>query len=528
MKVYEHPALTPIFRRIVDVPPAGWLLYWPHARLHLCAMLCYDARSMKKCTKVYELMRHLQAIALPLLLVLSCTTAPVSAQDGDPTTALGVEAAQILADVNQARLDHGLPALPLNLALTQAAQAHVDDIIASGRWGHYGSDGSNVQMRTARAGYGSSWVSENWVAVSSTEQAIVWWMNDWIHRVNILSAHWDEIGVGAGSAPNGYWIFVTDFGNSDGSAPQYASSPTDLPTNTNLPVERVPSGGMDYTVVPGDTLLGIAIRHGLDWQDIAVANNLDEDDLLQIGDTLRLPSIDGAGEPAAEKSVENVAPPGQQRYTIATGDTLSKIALRHGVTWQQIAAANDMDGSDLLRVGQEIVVPTSLDRLVSSPLDAAAEDTEGPAGENPASTDSQPGNTPSDSRFTDSPLHQDGQSAVHKAIVERVEYHVRAGDTLLGIALRLNVTVDDLVGANAIREQDLLQIGQVLVVPGTGEAASASLASEIAAASMYTVRAGDTIFGISLQLGVDWQTILAANGLNKHSILQPGQRLVIP
>lgn len=92
----------------------------------------------------------MQTISLLLLLALSFTTAPVSAQDGTATTTLGAEAAQILADVNQARVDNGLPALALNPALTLASQAHVDDVIANGNWGHYGSDGSNVQLRTAR------------------------------------------------------------------------------------------------------------------------------------------------------------------------------------------------------------------------------------------------------------------------------------------------------------------------------------------------------------------------------------------
>lgn len=38
------------------------------------------------------------------------------------------------------------------------------------------------------------------------------------HRVNVLEPRWDEIGVGAAQASNGYWILVTDFGNIDGDA----------------------------------------------------------------------------------------------------------------------------------------------------------------------------------------------------------------------------------------------------------------------------------------------------------------------
>ncbi|MFN3333115.1 MAG: CAP domain-containing protein, partial [Caldilinea sp.] len=153
----------------------------------------------------------MQTIVLLVLAASLLLATPARAQEGG--VSLDPAAQQIFNDVNQARIDHGLPPLSLNAELTLAAQRHVDDIIANGNWGHYGSDGSNVRTRAARAGYGSSSVSENWVAVASPERAIVWWMNDWIHRVNILGGHWDDIGVGAGVAPNGFYIFVTDFGN---------------------------------------------------------------------------------------------------------------------------------------------------------------------------------------------------------------------------------------------------------------------------------------------------------------------------
>ena len=481
-------------------------------------------------------MVRLQTIFLLSLFASFLLAAPVSAQDGSPDGALAPEAAQILADVNQARIDNGLPALTLNPALTLASQAHVDDVIANGNWGHYGSDGSNVQMRTARAGYGSSWVSENWVAVSSTDQAIVWWMNDWIHRVNILAAHWDEIGVGAGIAPNGYWILVTDFGNSTGSAPQYVSSPTNFSANDTSAVEIVPPGGMDYTIVPGDTLLGIAIRHGLDWQDIAIANNLGEDDLLQIGDTLRLPSIGGIGGPSSEEAAEINVVAGKQRYTIAAGDTLYTIALRYDIAWQEIAAVNGLSEFDLLQLGQELALPASLDTAEEAPDDAEAAakvaNEEVPQDATSAADTSEVAE-PSE-RFTSDHLRSDPQPEAGVAVAEPAEYRVRAGDTLLSIALRLDVSVDDLLAASGITENDYLQIGQVLAIPGPGseETVAPSIDGEMsatsAAAEPYTIRAGDTIFAIGLRLGVDWQEILAANDLDEQSILQPGQTLVIP
>ncbi|MFM7583757.1 MAG: CAP domain-containing protein, partial [Caldilinea sp.] len=83
-------------------------------------------------------MRSFWGYMLLGVVALLCWPSPVSAQEGP---VLGTVAQQILDDVNRARGDHGLPPLALNAALTEAAQRHVDDVIASGRWGHYGSDG---------------------------------------------------------------------------------------------------------------------------------------------------------------------------------------------------------------------------------------------------------------------------------------------------------------------------------------------------------------------------------------------------
>ncbi|MFG2143688.1 N-acetylmuramoyl-L-alanine amidase [Streptomyces sp. NPDC048696] len=46
--------------------------------------------------------------------------------------------------------------------------------------------------------------------------------------------------------------------------------------------------------------------------------------------------------------------------------------------------------------------------------------------------------------------------------------------------------------------------------------------------SAYTVRAGDTLSQIGEQLGVNWQAIARANGIDKPYIIHPGQTLKIP
>ena len=44
-------------------------------------------------------------------------------------------------------------------------------------------------------------------------------------------------------------------------------------------------------------------------------------------------------------------------YTVVTGDTLSKIAVKYGTTYQKLAAYNGITNPNIIRVGQKIKIP---------------------------------------------------------------------------------------------------------------------------------------------------------------------------
>jgi lipoprotein NlpD len=59
--------------------------------------------------------------------------------------------------------------------------------------------------------------------------------------------------------------------------------------------------GQTYIVQKGDTLMGIAFSHDVDYHEIATLNNIQNPDLIQVGQELRLvaPSTAAAAKPAA-------------------------------------------------------------------------------------------------------------------------------------------------------------------------------------------------------------------------------------
>ncbi|MBN2119304.1 MAG: hypothetical protein JW730_22220 [Anaerolineales bacterium] len=120
---------------------------------------------------------------------------------------------EITSLINNARLQNGLPALAVNVRLSAAAQGHSIDMACHGVISHTGSDGSSVHQRVAAAGYSASRSSEIIYGSGYPQTAFDWWMNDQIHRDEILNPNVTEMGVGyayvSDTAHGGY--YTVDF-----------------------------------------------------------------------------------------------------------------------------------------------------------------------------------------------------------------------------------------------------------------------------------------------------------------------------
>lgn len=115
-------------------------------------------------------------------------------------------------------------------------------------------------------------------------------------------------------------------------------------------------------------------------------------------------------------------------------------------------------------------------------------------------------------------------------------YVVKAGDTLSDIALTYNTDVETIRSLNSLPD-NTIQVGQVLIVPGTGEIAAGSgqedgsaTAPQATPAAQVThvVDAGENLSSIAAQFDVAWQDIAAANNIPAPYTIYRGQKLVIP
>lgn len=146
---------------------------------------------------------------------------------------------------------------------------------------------------------------------------------------------------------------------------QVSAEPTALVESTPTP----PAGPTRYKVKSGDTVAAIAAQYGSTIKDIIQANNLRADGWLQAGQELIIPVPGAVGGAAPAPTPTPTG--GALVYMVRSGDTVSGIASQLGSQSDWILNANQMKPTDILRVGQALLVPLSQDMPTPEPTATA-------------------------------------------------------------------------------------------------------------------------------------------------------------
>jgi LysM repeat protein len=157
-----------------------------------------------------------------------------------------------------------------------------------------------------------------------------------------------------------------------------------------------PASGSNYVVKKGDSLARIARQHHVKVAALRSANGL-KSDFLHIGQKLSIPaaSVASTASASAPKEKEEglaklrqpnttllgdsipnekpasahekiVATGGRHTYTVAKGDTLTRIAHRFHTTSSAIMAMNNITDARKLRLGQKLRIPSQESRSAAT------------------------------------------------------------------------------------------------------------------------------------------------------------------
>ncbi|MFQ5583314.1 MAG: LysM peptidoglycan-binding domain-containing protein, partial [Calditrichia bacterium] len=203
-------------------------------------------------------------------------------------------------------------------------------------------------------------------------------------------------------------------------------------------------------------------------------------------------------------------------HRIRSGETLSTIARRYGVSMYEIKRFNKIRGS-LIRAGHSLVIPVPQNKTYYKKYAANSSTTR---------------RSYSRKKVKNVPGR------------EKKEYIVKRGDTLWDVSRAFNVTVSQIRKWNGLGYSRIIRPGQKLniwVKPGTktdNDLLASNTSKETVqqhttpqessstTAIIHTVRPGDTLWDISLQYNVSIRNIKKWNG-KRSNVIKPGEKLKI-
>lgn len=134
----------------------------------------------------------------------------------------------------------------------------------------------------------------------------------------------------------------------------------EIPVADPLPLPPPASEYDTYIVQPGDILSRIAAKFDTRTSTLVALNNLSNADVIYVGQKLKVPT--GSGVSGGGSTTTPNPNPGRETlqngdvYVIQSGDTLSEIAVRAGVSIDDLRQLNNISG-DMIRAGDELMIP---------------------------------------------------------------------------------------------------------------------------------------------------------------------------
>lgn len=182
----------------------------------------------------------------------------------------------------------------------------------------------------------------------------------------------------------------------------------------------VAASGAGYTVRSGDTLSELAAKHGVSVDSLTEVNSIENPNYIVVGQTLTIPGQSGEAAAPASSGTSSSGGGEATTHVVGSGESLSVIADRYGLSVDQLAAANGLTDANQVWAG-------SLLRVAAEPPP-------------PPGVGGGGG---------------DGGS-----------YTIQPGDSLSDIAGQFGTTTSDIVEANGLEDANRIIAGRKLEIPG--------------------------------------------------------------
>jgi len=251
-------------------------------------------------------------------------------------------------------------------------------------------------------------------------------------------------------------------------------------TNTSSNTTNTSSSATGtYTVQSGDTLSGIANKFGTNYESLANLNNISNPNRIYVGQVLKL-SANSNTASSAHQATTNATPAGS--YSVKAGDSLSAIAARYGMSYKTLARLNNISNPNRIYVGQVLKLSSgsTVSNVVNHSTASAAGSYTVKSGDSLSAIAARYGmsyetlarlNNISDPNriYVGQTLNlgTSGYTSHHYAASSSSNggsYTIQAGDTLSAIAARYGMSYETLARLNNISDPNRIVAGQRIVL----------------------------------------------------------------
>ena len=217
-------------------------------------------------------------------------------------------------------------------------------------------------------------------------------------------------------------------------------------------------------------------------------------------------------------------------YVIKDGDTLGSIARAHEIERGELLKANRLSEGQPIYIGETLLIPGT------EPLGAETSSTS-----QIAKVDAPDAAPVMEQSIVVGETQNTSSGKTHTVVL---------GDTLTSIAKERGITVAAIKQANGL-EDDVIGLGQKLVMPAAGTATASEKTTEVAlneagdsenvsyeydnpllneeeTYGYYTVRKGDNLYALARDFFTSMAELQRLNRLGSSTLIYPGNELIVP
>ena len=326
---------------------------------------------------------------------------------------------------------------------------------------------------------------------------------------------------------------------------------------------------IDYQVKDGDTVLGIAFSHGMSASEFCSVNNIEDFNKYQLrkGQILKVANTSNISKEEVTtyniEKIEEIKEPinNYTEYKVKNGDTLYGIAFSHGMTANEFLKLNNIDDPNKynLKVGETLKIKnnndSNIERVENKDVEEIKENINTEKNNNYIDYKVKNGDTLYGIAFENDmsvneflkinnisdpiayKLKVGETLKIQSKIQNKVDssrttkiYKVKRGDTLGAIAINNSMSLDDLLKLNSLKIDYVLKIGDNIKVYDkiSVKLDSNSIAkSDYIKIESYKVKSGDTLSEIAVAKKMDLVELYSLNGLSDNYVLKAGDVLKV-